>query len=155
MHFLRVASVALTATHVLAIPLASLMGSKHNLYLVTCTTSSDADYPLSRYTAVAYFANGPIELSQSLTQIGTVDRPAQPWEGTLKVAKLGKTSAFSSRIDADAAKAQKGSISGTAVLDNEDFVCFKDGQIAFSVTDDWSEQPYTCKTDYWCPSILV
>ena len=74
---------------------------------------------------------------------------------SLHAYTLGKSSAFSSRIAAEAAGMKKGEISGTAVLDNEDFICFKDGSISFVVDDELSHQPYACKTDYWCPSILV
>ncbi|KAH7116266.1 hypothetical protein B0J11DRAFT_443306 [Dendryphion nanum] len=143
------------------------MGSRHNLYLVTCTPSSDKPFcpnprfcepdesVPTKYTAVAYFANGPIEINQSLTEIATVTRPAQAWEGTLRVARLGKTSVFGSNIVREATGLKTGEIAGSAALDNEDFVCFKDGQVAFVVSDDLTHEPFTCKTDYWCPSIMV
>ncbi|KAF2714392.1 hypothetical protein K504DRAFT_394739 [Pleomassaria siparia CBS 279.74] len=132
------------------------MGSRHNLYLATCVPipARAYDEQVTKYTAVAYFANGPIEFSQALTAIGTVDRPALPWEGTQRIARLG-TSTFSSHIVAGGAQLRKGELAGTAILDNEDFACFKDGQVAFVVTDDLSKQPYSCNTNYWCPSIAV
>jgi hypothetical protein len=141
-----------------AIPVSSIqMGSRHNLYLTTCTPidpDDDNTSAASKYTAVAYFANGPIETNQALTDIATVTDPAQRWEGTQRVALLGSGS-FSSRIDASAARLEKGQIAGTAVMNDEDFVCFKDGTTSFVVTKGLTNKPYTCKTDYWCPSIAV
>jgi hypothetical protein len=142
-----------------AIPVSSVqMGSRHNLYLATCTLidpEDDATAAASKYTAVAYFANGPIEFNQALTDIATVTDPAQRWEGTQRVTRVGRTSSFSSRISADAARVAKGELAGTAVLDDEDFVCFKDGSTAFVVTKELTNEPYSCKTDYWCASIAV
>lgn len=156
------AFAAASAVHfvtAIAIPANAIqMGSRHNLYLTTCTRiDPDNDNATSapRYTAVAYFADGPIESHQTLTDIATVTDPAQRWEGTQRVAKLGKSGSFSSRINTDAARLKKGEIAGSAVMDNEDFVCFKDGSTAFVVTKDLTDQPYSCKTDYWCPSIVV
>jgi hypothetical protein len=159
LYFAFAAAFTFHVVTALAIPVNSIqMGSRHNLYLTTCTQIVPDDNKTSaapKYTAVAYFANGPIELSQSLTDIATVTDPAQRWEGTQRVARLGNSGSFSSRISTDAAGLKKGEIAGYAVMDDEDFVCFKDGSTAFVVTKDLTNQPYTCKTDYWCPSIVV
>jgi len=153
------AAFAFHVVTIIALPVSSIqMGSRHNLYLTTCTridTDDDKTSAAPKYTAVAYFANGPIESHQSLTDIATVTDPAQRWEGTQRVARLSGSSTFSSRISADATRIGKGEIAGTAVLDNEDFVCFKDGSTAFVVTKDLTNEPYSCKTDYWCASIAV
>lgn len=142
------------------------LGSKHNLYLVTCKRRSGwPDCPLiilcsrqeSEYTAVAYYANGPVESNRNSnpTQISTVSEPAQPWEGGQRVAKLGRVGEFSSAIDADGAALEKGEIAGSAKLDDEDFVCFSDGETSIAVRDGLGDIEYTCSADYWCPSIQV
>lgn len=143
-------------------------GSKHNLYLVTCTRRSSnlPGCPLiiicprqqtTKYTAVAYYANGPIESNRNVnpTQIATVAEPAAPWEGTQRVAKLGRAGDFSGNIDQTAAGISKGQIAGSAKLASEDFVCFKDGATSFTVRDELDDPKYSCTADYWCPSIQV
>lgn len=152
-----------------AVPIDSIqMGSKHTLYLATCTrrTSPIPDCPLIiicpaqavvTYTAVAYFAGGPIESSRNSnpTQIATVSEPVQPWEGTQRVAKLGRNSDFSSNINAGAEGLEKGQIAGEAKMDTEDFVCFRDGETSFAARNDIGIEQYSCTADYWCPSIQV
>jgi len=161
-------ALALFSTCATAAPTdAAMLGSKHNLYLVTCTKRSGwADCPLiiicprqqqSKYTAVAYYANGPVESNRNSnpSQISTVSQPAQPWEGTQRTAKLGRIGDFSSDIEAGAAGKEKGQIAGSARLGSEEFVCFTDGQTSIAVEDDLGDVEYTCSADYWCPSIQV
>lgn len=165
-----VLSIALVglATCAAAAPtdVSAKLGSKHNLYLVTCKKRSGwSDCPLiiicprqqSEYTAVAYYANGPVESNRNTnpTQISTVSQPKQPWEGTQRAARLGRAGEFSSDIDAGAATLAKGQIAGTAKLGSEEFVCFSDGETSISVRDELGDVEYTCSADYWCPSIQV
>lgn len=102
------------------------------------------------YTAVAYYANG--QSNGNPTEIATVSDPAQSWEGTLRVANL-RTSAFSSNINADAAGLEKSAMAGQAKLGTEDFVCFKDGETAFTARD--GLQQASCTANYWCASLSV
>jgi hypothetical protein len=168
---LLVLAVAALATVSLATPIESIaMGSKHNLYLVTCTQRNILDCPLlilcskdatavTKYTAMAYYANGPIpsnRISNSKpTQTVIISRFAQLWEGTQRVGKLGQSGSVSSNIDAQAASLAKGQISGTAQMDNEEFVCFRDGQTKIQWSEDLGVVEVDCTTDYWCPSIQV
>ncbi|KAF2706933.1 hypothetical protein K504DRAFT_447801 [Pleomassaria siparia CBS 279.74] len=145
------------------------MGSKHNLYLSTCTRRAGiGDCPLPifcsaadaaiTYTAIAYFPNGPISTSGAPTppsQIATVSEPPAPWEGASRGAKLGRTSSVNATIDAGAATLAKGDLAGSAKLDQEDFICFKDGTTSFEFKNEWGIREYSCTADYWCPSIQV
>lgn len=156
-----------------AAPLSAIqMGSKHNIYLATCTQKSSVpECPIiilcprqqrSRtYSAAIYYANGPIEStgSSSPTAIATVADPAQPWEGEQRTARIrsggpGPGGAFSSNITDGADTLKHGEIAGQAKLDSEDFACFRDGQTSFSVraNEDRAETA-NCKADYWCASI--
>ncbi|KAF2019142.1 hypothetical protein BU24DRAFT_114123 [Aaosphaeria arxii CBS 175.79] len=178
-------SLALLISTATTSPVSAVqMGSKHNLYLVTCTqrTSGFPDCPLlifcsqpvtsslskrqlrpaKSYTAVAYYANGPIETlpgrNTNPTAIATVEDPAAAWEGTQRVAKLslgGGAGAFSSSIDVGAKTLDKGQIAGEARLDAEDFACFRDGKTGFVGRDVFGDETYRCTADYWCPSIQV
>jgi hypothetical protein len=144
---------------------AAKIGSKHNLYLATCTKRSGCPLiilcPRQRqtsYTAVAYYANGPIESSgrnSNPTEIATVSESAAPWEGTQRTARLGRVGQFSSNIDAGAGALEEGQIAGSAKLGDEDFVCFTDGATSIVVRDFLGDPEYTCTADYWCPSIQV
>jgi hypothetical protein len=158
----------LLSTTALSAPLDTIqMGSKHNLYLATCTRrSSVPDCPLiilcarqqqTTYTAVAYYANGPIESNRNTnpTQISTVSQPPQPWEGTPRSARVGRVGTFESNIDAGAATLEKSQIAGSAKLGDEEFVCFKDGATKFTVRDELDDPTASCQADYWCPSISV
>jgi hypothetical protein len=145
-------------------------GSKHTLYLSTCTRrglgDSDGDCDLlilcprqrsSTYSAVAYYANGGIDSgsqrNKNPTQIATVE--TSPWEGSTPKAKLGRAGEFSSYIDAGAKAFAKGEIAGSAKLGDEGFVCFKDGVTKITGRDELGDPEYSCVTDYWCPSIQV
>jgi hypothetical protein len=142
------------------------MGSKHNLYLSTCTRRTGfgecpliifcptSDAAEVTYSAIAYFANGPLSTTGTAnpTEVAITGEPPQPWEGTARVAKLGSRSTVTASIDAGAATLESGQIAGSAKLDTEDFVCFKDGKTSFEVKDDLGIKQYSCTTDYWCPS---
>jgi hypothetical protein len=143
------------------------MGSKHNLYLSTCTRRTGfgecpliiicpaSDAAEVKYSAIAYFANGPLSTTGSAnpTEVATTSEPPQPWEGTARNAKLGRTGTVTASIDAGAATLESGQIAGSAKLDTEDFVCFKDGKTSFEVKNDLGIRQYICTTDYWCPSV--
>lgn len=160
-------ALAIFSTVAVSAPVEALqMGSKHNLYLVTCTKRArESDCPLIilcgteqvSYTAVAYYANGPIEANRNTdpTQISTVSQPVQPWEGTPRTAKINRVGDFSSNIDSAAAGIANGQIAGSAKLSEEEFVCFKDGETSFTVRNDLGIQQYSCSADYWCPSIQI
>jgi hypothetical protein len=163
---LSIALVLFSAGATAAPTNAAKLGSKHNLYLVTCKRRSEfPDCPLiilcprqqSTYTAVAYYADGPVESSRNSnpTEITTVSQPAQPWEGTQRVAKLGRVGDFSSDIEAGAEDLEKGQIAGSAKLGSEEFVCFTDRETSVVVRDFLGDPEYSCSADYWCPSIQV
>lgn len=158
---LGLAFLFFTGTTMAAPVNAAQMGSKHNLYLATCTKRERCpliilcpkdEAAVTTYTAVAYFANGPVEANRNYipTAIATVSQPVQPWEGTQRVAKIGLTSSFSSNIQADGATLEHSAIAGAAQLDNEQFVCFKDGTTKFGGT---GLEEYSCTADYWCGSL--
>jgi hypothetical protein len=153
-----------------AIPVEVIqMGSKHNLYLLTCTRrSSFSECPLLifcsteaeaevTYNAIAYFADGPFSTTGAVkpSQIATTSEPPQPWEGISYGAKLGRTGTVTASIDAGAAELESGQIAGLAKLDAEDFVCFKDGKTFFEVRNELGIRKYSCTTNYWCPSIAA
>ncbi|KAF2263999.1 hypothetical protein CC78DRAFT_533598 [Lojkania enalia] len=144
------------------------MGSKHNVYLVTCTRTNALDCPLpplicatqtaaaKSYSAVAYYPNGPITSSKSTpNQIVTVSEPPQPWEGTTHTVKLTIVGDFAANIDAGANTLPQGQLAGTAKLADEDFVCFTDGVTKFSFDKSLGIEKHSCTADYWCPSIAV
>lgn len=85
----------------------------------------------------------------------TVAEGAAKWEGTPRAATLGRYGAFSSSIDATAGTIANGQIAGSAKLAEEDFACFKDAETTFKFSEDLGLSGYTCKADYWCPSIQV
>ena len=144
-------------------------GSKHNIYLVTCTRQSIStpDCPLIilceppvttrvTYTAAAYYPNGAIEAGEdNPSQLATVSEPAAPWEGAQRVANIAATGVFSSNIDAGAKALAKGQIAGSAKLASEDFTCFRDGQSSFKLRNGLGIVQGSCTADYWCPSIQV
>jgi hypothetical protein len=169
-------SIALVfATSALAVPVDAVQqGSKHNLYLVTCAKRAASPpgcflgiicpqqkrQAVTYYTAVAYYANGAIDSgtvgrNTNPTSLTTVSDPSQPWEGTQRVAKLGRTGDFSSNIDAGAKTVAKGQLAGDAKLASEDFVCFRDGQTKVTTRDELGDTTASCTADYWCPSIQV
>ncbi|KAF2105860.1 hypothetical protein BDV96DRAFT_655237 [Lophiotrema nucula] len=138
---ISLALVALTG-FAAAIPVDSVaMGSKHTVYLATST----------RFSAVAYYANGPVSSSQGPTAITT--STVHAWEGT-KSARIG-TAAFSSTINAGADALPEGQIAGSAKLGTEDLVCFSDGATTFGGEEDLGLTTWTCTADYWCPSIAA
>ncbi|KAF2727058.1 hypothetical protein EJ04DRAFT_596205 [Polyplosphaeria fusca] len=172
MMFLSIALLALVGSTAAAPVDAIAQGSKHTVYLMTCTRSGLLDCPLlilcdknstaapnsaaaSRFTAVAYFANGPPSgIRSSPTSLTTVSQGIQPWEGTQRVATINREG-FSSNIDAGAGALPKGQIAGNAKLGNEDFVCFTDGSLRISGEEDLGLTTWSCTASYYCPSVAV
>lgn len=174
------AALVLSAGATLASPVTTpptTQGSKHNLYLSTCTRRtgagvepchrrigcSAADYGQS-FDLVAEFSNGDSGSTNywnNPVQVAIVSDEPLPWEGTQRVANLGRD-AFSSVIDVGAASLAKSQIAGSARVANEDFVCFKDGESRFTVNDGerwWGRgrgwNVAICVADYWCASVSV
>ncbi|KAF2468666.1 uncharacterized protein BDR25DRAFT_343981 [Lindgomyces ingoldianus] len=145
------------------------LGSKHNLYLVTCQRKhaidctqlilcSLDDRPATKHTAVAYYPNGPIiDTNSAPSEVAIVSDPTVPWEGTQHTAILGKASSFTSNITAGADALKKGEVAGNAKMDSEEFVCFSDGQSRFTIRHriGRGREEVLCIADYWCPSIQV
>lgn len=158
------ATIAFT-TSVLAAPLSAIqMGSKHNLYLSTCTSRSALPgCPLiiicpraaaaQSYTAAAYFAT---TTSNSPTEMGIVSERAVPWEGTTRSSRL-RSGTFSSSIDAGAKTLEKSAIAGSAKVGTEQFTCFRDGETKFDAISEGliGDERSACVADYWCASIDV
>ncbi|KAF2650046.1 hypothetical protein K491DRAFT_732556 [Lophiostoma macrostomum CBS 122681] len=149
-------STATTAAPVDAIA----MGSKHNLYLMTCKPSRDCLLIIcgpdkSPYTAVGYFANG-VSSGQSKRPTSTtvISNPATSWDGATKSGTIG-ANAFTSTIDAGASALAKGAIAGNATMGTEEFACFRDGQAKISVGGDLGDDDSSCTADYWCASTQV
>lgn len=144
---------------------STAQGSKHTFYLTSCAqrctlgilcdTSSNA---ATTFSAIVYYANGASTSGSTLTSnptsITTISTPAQAWDGTQRAAIIGRT-AFSSNIDVGANVLLKGQIAGSAKLGAEEFVCFRDGETTISGSTDLGIQQWSCKADYWCPSISV
>ena len=139
-------------------------GSKHNLYLVTCLYSPCTGILCGRqgvtsyYTAAAYYADGPHDQTPTAnpTAFNTVSYPYQAWEGKVYTARLGTFgSTVTSNITAGAATLAKGAIAGSAKVDTEDFVCFKDGATSVVVRSALGITQASCTAQYWCPSIQV
>lgn len=139
------------------------LGSKHNLYLVSCTPKCLLGLICARqtkdqtYTAVLFYANGAVDTlpNTSPTAMTTISSHPPAWEGATYSALLDRYGLFSSYIDKNAAKIAKGQIAGSAKLEDEDFVCFRDGQTGFTFSADLGLSRYTCTAGYWCPSIQV
>jgi hypothetical protein len=161
MIFTTVSLLAATLLSSLALssPLAPL-GSKHNVYLISCTPNTcpigDCDPGEFTITAAAYFRNGPITESTSRitvpTSLGKITGYQPKWEGVKRTVKVADGS-FTANISTKAGSLKKGEIAGDATLGSEPFVCFKDGVGKFVIQDEGDR--YTCTTNYWCPSIDV
>jgi hypothetical protein len=137
-------------------------GSKHNVYLVHCEYTDcdgwDCDPGETSFTAGAFFRDGPIAEGSSTriqrpTSLTRLSGSQATWEGSKRTIRFGTSGTFTSNISASAKTAAKGSIAGDATLGTEPFVCFKDGATKFRITYD--DEPHTCTTDYWCPSVEV
>jgi hypothetical protein len=177
MHLPTVLGAVFTA-HIgtaLAAPLSAIqMGSKHTLYLATCTTrslipgcpliilcprsSAPSDSSTSAaqtYKAAAYFANPLSSSNDNPSDIVTISERGEPWEGAQRAARLNKKS-FVSNIDAAAAGLATSEIAGTAVLGDENFVCFKDGGSRFEEDGGLlgiGGQSADCTAEYFCASV--
>jgi hypothetical protein len=154
----------------LAAPLSSVqLGSKHTIYLSTCTSRSllpgcpliilcprgSSTSEAQTYTAAAYFSSPLSNSNDNPTDIVTISERGEPWEGAQRAAELSRK-AFASNIDAGAAGLAMSQIAGTAVLGSEDFICFKDGTSKFSVDGGLlgiGGQSAECTADYFCASI--
>jgi len=163
----KTAAMLLTPTLLLAVlPALALSaptaaGSKHNVYLVRCAYSDCDGWecdPEETFAAGAFFRDGPIAEGsgtriQRPTSLTRLSGSQTAWEGSKRTIRFGTSGTFTSNIGAAAKTAAKGSIAGDGTLGTEPFVCFKDGTTTFRVTYD--DEPHTCTTDYWCPSINV
>jgi hypothetical protein len=161
------ATIFTLITQTLAVPFsASQAGSKHNLYLSTCTTRSALPgcpliiiCPKKRaptaqsYTAAAYFAT---TTSNTPTEMATVSERPVPWEGTTRTARL-RSGAFSANIDVGGKTLAKSAIAGMAKVGSEEFMCFRDGETVFEAVSEGliGDERSTCTADYWCASINV
>ncbi|KAH7125654.1 hypothetical protein B0J11DRAFT_615002 [Dendryphion nanum] len=150
------AGLAVLPVLVLSAPTA-VAGSKHTVYLSTCTTT-DCLLPIlceeDSFRAAVYFANGPI--AEGSTRISTptsVGTTTGNWEGAKRSARLGTAGTFSVNLPTTAKTAAKGSIAGEGTLGDEPFVCFKDGATDYKIR--YSDERYNCKVDYYCPSYEV
>ncbi|KAF2185748.1 hypothetical protein K469DRAFT_687603 [Zopfia rhizophila CBS 207.26] len=149
--------------------------SAHNIYLVTCETrcsrrrcGPDRE---STFTAVAYFRQpiGNNTNNPTPNRSAAVSDPASPWEGVNWKVKVWRGKVFESTITAGANALAKGQIAGDTKLDDEDFVCFKDGETVVVLRDEGrdgerdgdrdkgqdQERRAVCRADYWCPSVSV
>ena len=139
---------------------AGALGSKHNLYLMTCKPSRECLLIIcgpqkSDYSAVGYFANGASSgQNKRPTSTSVISDPATSWDGTTKSGTIG-ASKFASSIDASASSLANGALAGTATLGTEEFACFKDGQTSVSVDGGLDGDDATCTADYWCASTQV
>ncbi|KAF2686629.1 hypothetical protein K458DRAFT_415987 [Lentithecium fluviatile CBS 122367] len=164
------AAVALQSGTTAAAPLSAVeMGSKHSVYLSTCTSrsvipgcpliiicpSNSTASAAQTFTAAAYFANTPANGNlNNPTEIATVSETGAPWEGEKRAARFRNGAPFSSSIDAGAATLAKSEIAGTALMGSEEFVCFKDGASKFSVGGGLlGRDRAACVADYWCGSV--
>ena len=153
--------------------IASILGSKHNVYLANCDPNEcpigacdPGDFHL---TAAIYFSSGSVSGTGTNrpTGLGKLSGSNTKWEGAKRTARfdsdIGLSSGtFVSQIDKAAATAASGSLAGNGTLtvggglgggsgDGESFACFKDGTSKFVITYDTDR--YTCTTDYWCGSL--
>ncbi|KAK3209870.1 hypothetical protein GRF29_44g878979 [Pseudopithomyces chartarum] len=134
----------------------------HNIYLATCVPRSknndDDPTPKDNFTIIAYFKQ-PLNLTDvdpdtkapKPDKAALVSQPPEPWEGVKWRVKVWRDKLFSASIAADAAKGTKGALAGDAKLDNEDYICFKDGETAIRVREDGARG--NCVADYWCAGL--
>ncbi|KAH7388793.1 hypothetical protein BKA66DRAFT_385194, partial [Pyrenochaeta sp. MPI-SDFR-AT-0127] len=151
-------------------------GSKKNVYLATCTTrgsgcaipilcslfstsaetsaDSGVDAAAETSSTVIYY-NGPANPRSSPNDIGTVSSPARSWEGATRRTSLD-VGDFEGKIARDADDLAKSQIAGSAKLDSEEFVCFRDGESTFQFREGLlGFRSVNCLADYWCASIEI
>lgn len=102
----------------------------------------------------AIYYNGP-STSKSPSDIATVSDNKRSWEGKSRRIILGP-GYFQSTINSGADDLPKSQIAGSAKLDDEDFICFRDGQTTFQFSEGLlGLKSTTCRAEYWCASIAV
>ncbi|KAH7130818.1 hypothetical protein B0J11DRAFT_566774 [Dendryphion nanum] len=161
-------------------PISTILGSKNTLYLVTCSTRNtptpNCPIPIlcpsstlqkrqqvRTFTALSYYTNGPISSpsSQMPSSFTIITDPAESWEGRQRSAKIGlgdgaKKASFKANIARDAGELAKGGLAGEASVDEEGFVCFKDGETEVGGGGGrGGAAEVQCIADYWCGSIDV
>ena len=137
----------------------------HNIYLVSCVPrgrNNEDDKPALKdnFTAIAYFKQ-PLNLTEidpdskapKPDKTALVSQPPEPWEGVKWRVKVWRSKVFSADIAANAATLSKGGIAGTVGLDDESYVCFKDGETSIRVRDD--DLRGNCVADYWCAQLSL
>ncbi|KAF2250973.1 hypothetical protein BU26DRAFT_562934 [Trematosphaeria pertusa] len=170
MHLKAIASLVLgvlpflTTAYPTDTPSTELAAAKaHNIYLVTCVPrkrNNNGNPPSNaqKFTAVAYFKK-PLNATDSDSssdkapqpdKAALVAQPPEPWEGVKWRVKVWKDKLFSAEISADAAVMTKGGMAGSAALDDEQYVCFKDGETAIRLKGDVKGH---CVADYWCAGL--
>lgn len=172
MHFSLLAAVALGALPLLAAaaPVQSsdvaAAAKAPNMYLVTCAYKApkgddDDDSPpvtgVANFTAVAYFKN-PIDPNDSSKKgpkpdkAALVSQPPTAWEGVKLVIKAWKKKQVITSITGGANTLAKGGLAGTAMLDTEDYACFRDGTTKIRIRED-DDFRGNCVADYWCAGL--
>lgn len=142
--------------------IAAPAAKAHNIYLTTCVPRSknndDNGNPKENFTAIAYFrqplnvtAIDPDTKAPKPDKAALVAQPPEPWEGVKWRVKVWRDKLFSADIAADAATGTKGALAGDVKLDDEDYICFKDGETAIRVREDGARG--NCVADYWCAGL--
>lgn len=177
---LALVAVTLLSSLTLALPIepsnTADAGSSHNLYLVTCAVRAGRN-SVQNVSALAFF-NTPItsnpvrgppggggwDNDPKADQAALISNPAAPWEGTISASVWSNTN-FTSSIDKQAGTLAKGNIAGSATLNKEQYICFKDGDTEIGIKEDngdgrgdWGpgrgrgRPRVQCTADYWCAS---
>ena len=111
--------------------------------------------PFKDYTNVAYFAKG-IKFwldvgslyNTEPTAFAVIADPSEPLEGTKSIMMGGRE--VTSNIVKGGASAPKGTVSGTATLDGEEFECVADRATAWSQRGSNGLQTSNCVTQHAC-----
>ncbi|EUC45542.1 hypothetical protein COCMIDRAFT_95250 [Bipolaris oryzae ATCC 44560] len=163
MHFLSPQSGLLTLSHaILALsipfPNPTLLSSKNNVFLTTCTTRSILTDETS--SSAILYAGTPSTTNP--TAIGTVNSArAIQWAGSTRRVTLDGAGVFESRIERGADALPKSELAGYATLETstvaggkEEYACFRDGEATFRfVGGILGEETTVCKTEFWCASL--
>jgi hypothetical protein len=146
---------------------ADAAAKAHNIYLLTCTKVNRKGVTKSS-TAVAYFKH-PINSTENSTnepdRSKVLSNYAAPWEGVNITATVWKSKTFSCLIDTGAHTLEAGSLAGSAALDTEQYVCFRDGSTIINIDGDddnknqkrddrdGEKSKNHCVADYWCAGL--
>lgn len=160
--FLHLATAHPTANSIDPAPPSTLETTTHNIYLSTCVPrgrKNDDDAPTKQnFTAIAYFRQplnattlDPDTKAPKPDRSALVAQPPEPWEGVKWRVKVWRDKMFAAAIDAGAGALAKGSLAGSVKLDDEEYVCFKDGVTEVRVRDDGVRGD--CVADYWCAGV--